>query len=293
MDPASSGGLEVFGLRRASVPEGPPYRLLDDSLASGEVEVSEVGAGGSVPELKVTNRADGLLLLFAGEELVGAKQNRVLNSSLLVAARSDLVVPVSCVESGRWQTISSRFGSRGTTSHSKLRAMMSDQVSRSYRSSGTADSDQSAVWEEVDRKLGAMKSSSPSRALHKVYEDHRLRIDGVVEALRPPEGASGAVFVLENRVAGMDLFDRPETLSRVWTKLLRGYAVDLLEEKPGADGIGKADVEAWLRKAGDADGEPFASPGVGSDVRLSAPDLVGASLVHEGRAVHTQVFSRD
>lgn len=291
MDPVSSGGLKVFGLRRPSGREGPPYRLLDDSLAAGEAEVTEVGDAGSVPNLKVTNRTGDLLLLFAGEELIGAKQNRVLNSSLLVAAKSDLVVPVSCVEAGRWRHVSARFGSRGTMSHGKLRAMMSDQVSRSYRRTGTAGSDQGAVWDEVGRKLHAMKSSSPSSALHAVYEDHGARLEEIVGALRPPEEASGAVFAQGSRVVGMDLFDRPATFAKVWPKLVRGYAVDVLEDGPGEDRIGRAEAEEWLREACSSDGEPFDSPGVGSDVRLSGADLVGSSLVVDGRAVHTQLFS--
>ena len=38
--------------------------------------------GGSVPELKVINKAEIPILLLDGEELVGAKQNRVLNTTM-------------------------------------------------------------------------------------------------------------------------------------------------------------------------------------------------------------------
>ena len=33
-----------------------------------------------------------------GEELVGAKQDRILNTTILVASHSTIVIPVSCVE---------------------------------------------------------------------------------------------------------------------------------------------------------------------------------------------------
>ena len=70
--------------------------------AGDRVQVTEVEEAGSVPNLKVANMADRPLLLLDGEELVGAKQNRILNTTVLVAARTETTIPVSCVEQGRW-----------------------------------------------------------------------------------------------------------------------------------------------------------------------------------------------
>ena len=58
--------------------------------------------GGSVPDLLVENRGDVRVLFLEGEELIGAKQNRILNTSVLVAAHTKVKIPVSCVERGRW-----------------------------------------------------------------------------------------------------------------------------------------------------------------------------------------------
>ena len=78
------------------------YLSLSSALKDGKLRVTEVSESGSVPELVVFNDAEEPILLIDGEELVGAKQNRILNSSILVAARSKLTVPVSCTEAGRW-----------------------------------------------------------------------------------------------------------------------------------------------------------------------------------------------
>jgi hypothetical protein len=67
-----------------------------------KVRVTELNAGGSVPELRLENNADLPVLLVDGEELVGAKQNRVLNLTILAPAKRTTVIPVSCVEAGRW-----------------------------------------------------------------------------------------------------------------------------------------------------------------------------------------------
>src|ERR1700730_11677852 len=62
----------------------------------------EVSEAGSVLFLKVVNGADRQLLLLDGEELLGAKQNRILNTTVLVDAHTEVIIPVSCVEQGRW-----------------------------------------------------------------------------------------------------------------------------------------------------------------------------------------------
>jgi ARG and Rhodanese-Phosphatase-superfamily-associated Protein domain len=81
--------------------EEPAYRLLEDEILDSVV-VTEINESGSVPELRVTNALDERVLLIDGQELIGAKQNRILNTDVLVSAKKSLNLPVSCVEQGRW-----------------------------------------------------------------------------------------------------------------------------------------------------------------------------------------------
>ena len=60
------------------------YLTLDEALAGGWAQITEVSDAGQVSELKVVVNGDRPVLLVDGEELVGAKQNRILNLSLLV-----------------------------------------------------------------------------------------------------------------------------------------------------------------------------------------------------------------
>jgi hypothetical protein len=284
-------GLQVFGLRREAG-AGLTYVTLDDALAAGSLEVTEVNESGSVPTLRVHNKADTMVFLMAGEQLVGAKQNRVLNASILVDAGADLPIPVSCVEAGRWRYRSRHFSSSGTSSHSHLRHLMSKHVTASYKSTQTPRSDQGEVWGEVARKLGKMGSASPSSALDQAYADHQTRLGDILDQLRVPEGCCGAAFVLGGRIAGVDLFDKPETLARLWPKLVRAYAIDALEEPASAEApLAPEAVGQWLRSAATAKLEPFKSPGLGDDVRVEGPNLVGAGLVVQEQAVHVELFA--
>ena len=48
-----------------------------------------------------------------------------------------------------------------------------------------------------------------------------------------------------------------------------------------------------LASAAAASRRGFPSRGLGSDVRLTAPDVLGVALVHREIAVHVAIFSRD
>src|SRR5215470_1126143 len=106
---------------RAPKHADPPWLLLPEALAAGSVEIAEISEQGSVPTLHVINRAGRDLLLLDGEELVGAKQNRVLNTTVLIRAQSTLEVPVSCVEQGRWRYTSQRFASSAHSLYASMR----------------------------------------------------------------------------------------------------------------------------------------------------------------------------
>jgi hypothetical protein len=62
------------------------YITLDEALGLG-FRTSEVSAQGSVPEVLVTNPTGANVIVCDGEQLVGAKQNRIVNVTVLVAAQ--------------------------------------------------------------------------------------------------------------------------------------------------------------------------------------------------------------
>lgn len=169
--------------------------------------------------------------------------------------------------------------------------MMHGHATFGYRSHGAASSDQGEVWREVDRKLAETRSISPTAHLDKAYEDAEPELRATAERLPVPEGASGAAFAIGGKIVGLDLFDRPTTLTRLWPKLLRAYAIDAragVAEKA----VSAAEVRAWLDAAAGAKEETFRSAGLGDDVRLEAAALEAACLRVEAHPVHVEAFAR-
>ena len=120
----SFAGLTIIPLF-ATAPPRADYVGLDEGSATG-LAVTEVSESGSVESLLVTNPLGSAVLLYEGEELVGAKQNRVLERSILVGAGSKLEIPAKCVEQGRWAYRSRRFAPAPRAAHPELRRLRHD-----------------------------------------------------------------------------------------------------------------------------------------------------------------------
>ncbi len=174
-DPVRHESLSVFPLF-ATTASPVEYLLADEGIGSGTLTVEEVSQAGSVPDLLVENKGDIRILFIEGEELVGAKQNRILNSSILIAARSKTKIPVSCVEAGRWGYKSRHFGSSGSHSPSKLRHFLKASVSDSLRTGRGHRSDQNKVWEEVARQQKSLGTDSGTSAMSDTFHAYEERV---------------------------------------------------------------------------------------------------------------------
>ncbi|GAB4180376.1 MAG: hypothetical protein OHK0026_17930 [Rhodocyclaceae bacterium] len=290
-EPAAHGRLAVFPLTGADAP-GPDYLTLDEAVAAGVLRVTEVSLGGSVPELNVANSGSRPVLLLDGEQLVGAKQNRILNLSILVPAKAEITIPVSCVEAGRWDWRSETFAGSKSPAFAGLRAAKAAQVSASLAQRGARRADQRAVWDAVSKKMGRMNVASPTGAMNDVFERFDQEMHGFEAALPPTADQRGAIFAIGGRVAGLDLFDRAATFARVRDKLVRSYALDAIEggekDQPAEAGAAQRFLDA-LQIATVAH---YPATGLGEDVRLDGLGLCGAALVVEDKLVHLCAFAR-
>jgi hypothetical protein len=283
-------GFQVFGLKWPC-PVSIDYVTLDEALSANTLEFTEITDAARVSAIKVVNHADRQVFLMAGELLAGCKQDRMINASMMLPAGRDLQIPVSCVEAGRWSHRSRKFSSAGSSSHGFLRMMLSRQMAEHYKTRGRPGSDQATIWKEIARKMASMGSRSPSGALQELYKDYAGRLAEIVEILSPPSECHGAAFVIHGRMTAADLFDKPSTLAKLWSKLVRSYALESLETRKDEPAVIHSEqILEWVKSAGAGRQKWFDSPGVGHDLRIENRDLVGAALIVEQHPVHLELF---
>ena len=266
------------------------YVLAQEAMEAGELVVEEVDASGSVPELLVTSTSEKMILLVDGEELVGAKQNRILNTSILLPAGAKTKIPVSCVEQGRWHHMSRQFRS-GSHTPAGLRARKSRDVTRNLVAAGKADSDQGTVWDCVEESVTLYQAAAPTMAMSDVVEQRKESFEAYVKALPYPPKARGVVVAIEGKLAAVDLFDNAQTLEKLWDRLVTGYAMDAAWRPKGKSGsFSKKAAQVLLEHVGEIDCQPCPTVGVGEDWRFEAEDVLGQALVANRTSIHLSVF---
>ena len=251
--------------------------------------MTEVTDGGRVPELQVVNDSLRHVLIVDGEELVGAKQNRIVNLTILVPPKTSLTIPVSCVEAGRWREVSREFRRRRTPTLGRPpRQGRAGYVFVAER--GRRSSDQSAIWSEIAMKAERMGSGSGTGAASAMYEKERHNLDKFVEGLRPQEGQVGAVFAIRGQIAGLDVFDSPRTWASLMPKLVRSYGLDALDHGIGGDGFAEPSPGRFLDAVSAAQCTFYPAVGAGRDLRVEGGGILGAALTTDQGVVHAVAF---
>jgi len=307
------GGLELGELQEfenmAVIPvftgmgEGPEYITMKEALKLDLLTITEASIGGSVPELRVINGGDIPILLLDGEELSGAKQNRILNTTILIKEKAETIIPVSCTEQGRWAYASREFKDSGNIVHSSARVDKMKSVSFSLSQKASFMSDQGEVWENVAKAASSLGSSSPTGAMKDMYEERQGDLNDYLDSFPLQSGQRGLIALIRGKVAGFDLVSRESAYRDLHDKLVKSYALDALISSRGRrsrNGNSKGTPEeknrllekakAFLEATGSCEEKRYSSVGHGWDYRFSGSTMVGSALVYRDTVIHSAFF---
>jgi len=287
----SVDSLTVYPLFRPSAP-APFYDTLSDAVRARTLHISEVSDAGRVPELRVVNDGMRPVLIIDGEELIGAKQNRIVNLTVLVPERSALTLPVTCVEAGRWAPVSREFAPAEHAHYASGRRSKLGDVTRSLQARGEAFADQASVWSEIAAKSLRLGARSRTGAAAAMYDQRRDGLEDILSSIKPLPGQVGAVFAIRGAIAGFDAFDSPATWANVMPKLLRSYGLDAMDTAIGGDGFATPDPQRFLDAVSHAVCTVYRAVGAGQDLRFEGGGVIGAALEANNSVVHAVAFPK-
>ena len=182
--------------------------------ADAQVDVEERAGAPTVDQLVVTNRSDRPVLLLAGELLEGGMQHRALTATTLLASARPTVLPVVCVEEGRWG---------GELRHRRQARRVPFAVLPSAEGPQTQDD----VWQQV-RRYEAVAGPSPTESLIDRLDRVAPRAHHLLHGLRPLAGQRGLLVGIAGRPAWLELFESGRGLRAHWAGLLHAAALDAL-----------------------------------------------------------------
>ena len=286
----------VFPILHAKI-SSIEYITLKEALEKGDLYIKEVDEEGSVPELKVINKGDIPVLMLDGEELVGAKQNRVLNTSILLKEKSETVIPVSCTESGRWSFKSEHFKDSGVVMSASARRAKNYSVSESLLKEKSFRSNQGRVWEEIDVLAMKAEVHSSTSAMKDVFEKRKKEIDEYVNNFKIVPHQRGLFVMINGEVVGFDILSSEDAYSKLHQKLVKSYSMEAWLSKKESKGKLSIDKEkirnkaqSFLNKIRDVTWKRFESVGYGWDYRYKGKDTVGSVLLYNEDVIHMSFF---
>lgn len=286
--PVVHGSLTIVPVYAQGVADRTEYVTLEDALKRGAIEITEVD-GGQVPQVKISSLSKSVLFLMAGEILTGCRQDRILAQDVLLAPGTrDLIVPVFCVEQGRWTSQSPAFTSRENLGTYKLRS----------RAVERAPSAQSRIWEEVRDQNRSLGVSSGTGAYQDAYEkDENKQAIGAIEkkisdGLRLDDDVVGVVIGLGGRAVSVDVFANAHLFRKEWPKILRSSALSALHEKRGG-GLGQKEAADFLRSLAGRDYGRKPALDLGYELESAGTRAMVRALVYREAVIHLAGFPQE
>lgn len=266
------------------------YISLSMAIKENLIEVTEVSDAGSVNSLLVLNKSEFVVFIMDGDILTGAKQNRLVNTSILLAPMSKTIIPVSCVEQGRWMHSSIRFSDTPYSAPSVMRADKARRVKESLDQKRGYTSNQGEVWDNVAlfQRVADVRSSTYN--LSDVYDDKAGELEEFIMHFTADNNANGLSVFLDHNLLSLDMFNRKDIYLEYFPKILRGVALEAFYMSKTKEAMQKAEAKFrtldFLDKSDTLAFTDHPGVGIGSERRFNSDEMTGFELRHQEQMIH-------
>jgi len=295
--PSRFGTLTILPLfRKGKTPKRAPWEAGKKAIGGGRLVVEEIGSG-EVSRLRATNKGRRPVMLVAGEGVKGAKQDRVINITIVVEPSKSVVLPVSCVERGRWRYSGSATFKSAAFATSAVRGRLLRDVAKNVAAGARGfRGDQDMVWHAVAGEARRHFAESPTENLNEVYEKRGEELEKALKKLRYPEGAVGAAVFQDGELVSIDVFPHPALASEYWGEIAKSAAMESLARgNRGGDakkrGVAKRTAERMARRFLDklleTPAKVESSPSSKGRVAVfDSGEASATAVIHDGRFAH-------
>jgi len=255
------------------------FSLLNESMKSGEVKISEVG---NVDTVSLNYSGNNPLFVMDGEEIIGARQNRVFNTSFITNRVEEIPVPVSCVEEGRYQG-KKNFIPSEVIAYPELRSIIASSTTKNLETTRSFKANQSSIWESVKKTLNILKTTSQTLSMHDGYEDKK---EMFFSEFKPDKDTIGLIAYTGKKPLGVDIFGSHSLFKKLSTRIISSYLL-------GAYGVrGKfSKPDGFFGKLREiTEWKSFDGVGEGKELRYIGEKVVAKASVFKDKPAHISMF---
>ncbi len=259
------------------------------TLEEGNFVISELEPP-RVDAVRFRNLSDKPTFIVDGEGIMGARQDRVVNTSLWLEGGKEYEIPVSCVEEKRWSG-SMDFIPALALLNPSLRMILCKGVSRSLSENRGYKSDQRSLWENIERTLSTLKVSSKTRSINDAYRSLREEIESYLTEFGDLGGEISGLIVDTPALTSFDLFGSRDLLLKLWRKLLRSYLLEGFLIK-GKISVSINKIRGFIGSLPLGKARVYDAPcGSGKELRFEEKGMmIGKVLFLEDGFLHLSVF---
>jgi len=271
------------------------YVSLAEAIEKNFIVIKEINESADVNNLYVINTSDQYVFMMDGDILQGAKQNRVLNTSVLLQPKSKGMIPVSCVERGRWSFVSDKFTHSDYTAPSRMRAKKSRHVRDSLKNFDEHRSNQREVWSDVDHYSNILNIHSATDNLSDIYHKKQKSFNDQAMKFKVDPNANGVAIFIRKKLLSIDIFNRKNIHSSYFNKLVKGAAFEAINLKSTNEKPTKE--EAYFKTISlldNLDKQEYIihrGVGVGNEKRYQSDEVSGFELSYKQNLIHLSAIN--
>ena len=290
------GEIQKFGniswqLIHGNISHKYKYLCLSNALKSKDFKIQEISEAGEVPKLHCINNTAQYVLIIQGEEIVGAKQNRIINISVIIPPKSKILLPVSCVEVGRWE-YDEEF-SKGYGAFTDLKRDVLENSIQSYDLMGEYNSDQGSVWEGISDAEIFFNKKSKTGSMNDLYNEIKSTSEIFNKRVVIGDALGIAVFI-NGTVAGLEIFYSNKFFKQIKDDLLMGYYMEAEMNKDSDKSYSTFEkAEYVIKYLSKMNPKPISGIGEGINLNIKTRNIVGSLLCHNNMLTHCTVHPKN
>ncbi len=266
------------------------YIGISDAVKKENFLCKELDELARVSQIKCINKTRSNVLIIEGEHIIGGNQNRVVNLTTLIRKNSTVVLPVTCVEEGRWSILNKKFKDSRNFALFDLRKRLRKSVNKSYRTKRNYESEQSSIWDTVHKNIVCRKVVSMTGAMEDIYSTILPKLTIDFSKFKLKKDVQGLILFNKAQVVNVEFMSNSNVFSNFYEKYIRSLIISSDKSNLNVEADYEQLANNFFEKLSKIELQPVEPIGIGQNYVGSVDDMNISLLTYENDLVYLSIL---